>query len=103
MVEAAAGLKDKQGCLSPQSSQSLLRVEETPGHGPDFIEEIEDVTCAVIRHALEIEFHFDYPLLLNHSEVTMNIAPRGSIGGGLPLRKGVGDCCLLTAAADHCC
>ena len=46
MVEAAAGLKGKQGCLPPQSTASGFRVEETPGHGSDFVEEVEDSGCA---------------------------------------------------------
>jgi hypothetical protein len=38
------------------------------------------VAAAAIRHALAIRFHVDYPFPSNHSEVTMSIAPRGSIG-----------------------
>ena len=42
MVEAAAGLKGKQGCLPLQCIVSGDGMKESPGHGPDFVEEVED-------------------------------------------------------------
>jgi hypothetical protein len=45
MVEAAARLMGKQGCLPPQSSQSFFWVEEAPGHGANLVEEVEDLGC----------------------------------------------------------
>jgi hypothetical protein len=52
----------------------------------------------------------DDPFLSDHSEVSMSIGPRGSNGGGIPPRQGVGDCCSLSlrlvptliADADRC-
>ena len=41
MMAAVAVLKDKQGCLSPQSSQSFSWVDQAPGHGSHLVEGTE--------------------------------------------------------------